>query len=735
MKKCLLPAIFLLSIHLSLCATEPSSTVTRISPQFNFDGMVSPGEWDHIAPVELTVQTPVFEGEPSEQTEIRMAYDETYIYLSGALFDSEPDKISANNKERDGGTASTEWFGFVIDSYNDNQNALGFFTTPTGSRFDAAIQNDGTGREPMSTSWNNFWDVKTVINDQGWFAEIRVPFSSLQFQAIDGKVTMGITMWRYIARHNEVHICPSISPDQGDMAMWRPSLNKEYVFEGIKQKKPFYITPYLLGGFNSINELNANETAYEKDETFIKNAGLDVKLGITNNFTLDLTANTDFAQVEADDQQVNLSRFSLFFPEKRLFFQERAGIFDFRLGRQNYLFYSRRIGIDDDGNAIPIIGGARLTGRTGDWDIGLINMQTQKFDALASNNYSVFRIKKQVLNDNSNVGLMFTNRINTDGNYNSVVGFDSRIRWLKDDFIDFKFAQAFSTDKENKPFTLDPSMLWFSMSRQSQEGFTYGSSFSYIGADFNPEIGFIDRENYTRWGIRLSYNFYADDESKLFRHGPQVRGVSYWDNYNGLYNNAFYALGYEWRWRNGIKIEARGILQYDDIQEEFEIADIATVPVGNYTYPGFRVQGESAQSKNLVTRGEFQIGQFYDGTRTTFRLSPEWNATSSLRFNFSYDFNIVDFPNRNQKFNTHVARLKALVMISTKFSISSFIQLNSLDNLYLGNIRLRYNPAEGNDLFIVFNSDLNADRLIEDPMLPRSNQSSLLVKYSYTFRL
>ena len=217
--------------------------VAKLPANFVFDGTIGAGEWEDIQPIVLIVQTPNYQGEASERTEIRIAYDQNYVYLSGALYDSEPNKILANTKERDGGDASTEWFGMLIDSYNDKQNGLGFFTTPTGSRFDAAIINDASGRSPMNLSWNNFWDVKTSVTDKGWFAEIRVPFSSLQFQIIEGKATMGITVWRYIARKNETHISPDISPSLGDMGMWRPSQAKTYVFEEIQQKKPFYITP------------------------------------------------------------------------------------------------------------------------------------------------------------------------------------------------------------------------------------------------------------------------------------------------------------------------------------------------------------------------------------------------------------------------------------------------------------------------------------------------------------
>lgn len=719
----------------TFCYGEAGIPVQKITSNFIFDGKITEGEWDNIAPLQLTVQTPNYQGDPSERTEIRIAYDANYIYLSGAMYDTEAHKILANTKERDGGDASTEWFGMVIDSYNDKQNGLGFFTTPTGSRFDAAIINDGNGRNPMNTSWNNFWDVKTVINEKGWFAEMRVPFSSLQFQTVNGKVTMGITTWRYIARKNELHICPDISPDLGEMGTWRPSKSKTYIFEDVEQKKPFYIAPYVLGGRSSIQNLNEAGTAYEADTKIIKDIGLDVKYGISNNFTLDLTVNTDFAQVEADDQQINLTRFSLFFPEKRLFFQERSGIFNFTVGSRNNLFYSRRIGIDGDGNAIPILGGARLTGRSGDWDIGLISMQTQSTDAFASNNYSVFRVKKRIINPYSDAGFLLTNNIDVDGNNNTVYGFDTNIRVGKDDFLSMKFAQSYTSGVDAKAFSADPSVFWISMSRRSQRGFVYGTSLSRLGKDFDAKIGFLERSNYVRFGSRLGYNWFPDVSSKLLRHGVSVRGVSYWENEMNTYNSAFYGIGYEWIWRNGAAIEVGTRLQYDDITTAFDLADIVDIPIEDYFYQSFQVEFSTASSKPYVLAGEIQSGNFYDGKKTTIQLAPTYNINPSLSLSATYEWNKVDFDTRNQSFIAHVGRLRALVMFSTKFSISSFIQYNSLDKLYLGNIRLRYNPKEGNDLFIVYNSDLNAERGIENPLLPMTNQSSLLLKYTYTFSL
>lgn len=719
-----------------LIASDLPVAVGTVPSGFEFDGMVKPGEWDDIIPLDMTVQAPVHGQNPTERTEIRLAYDDKYIYLSGALYDSEPDKILDNNMIRDGLEASTEWFGMVIDSYNDKQNSLGFFTTPTGNRFDAAIGNDAQGREPMNVSWNNFWDAKVVVNELGWFAEIRVPWSSLQYQIKDGKVVMGISTWRYIARKNELHICPDIPPTLGEMGMWRPSQAKEYVFENVQQNKPLYITPYVLGGLMNNNVLNTAGTEYVAQNDRIGDVGLDMKVGISNNFIADFTINTDFAQVEADDQQVNLTRFSLFFPEKRLFFQERSGIFSFRLGSRNDLFYSRRIGIDADGNQIPIIGGARMTGRAGKWDIGLLSMQTAETDNFLSNNYSVFRVKKQVINPYSNVGFLMTYNRDTDGQYNTVFGVDSEIRVGQNEFLSMKVAQSLENGQDWSITDAGQSTYWISISKRIREGFAYAASVSRLGEDFDSNIGFLERSDYTRFGKRLSYTFWPKKEGgKIFSHGISSGGAEWWDNSTNSFNSSWNRISYEFVWQNGSALEFGGQFQFDDITEAFSLADVVDVPVGRYDYQMWRVEYSSPNNKPYNVRAEFSSGAFFDGRRASLQISPNWSISPKLNLSGTYEYNDISFDVRNQAFATHVARLRAQVTLSTKFSVASFIQYNSLDKAYLGNIRLRYNPREGNDLFIVYNTDVNADRGLENPFLPATNQQSLLVKYSYTFVL
>ena len=279
-----------------------------------------------------------------------MAYDDEYIWVGARLFMKDASKITFKSKERDELLLYDDSFYVFFDTYNDNENGLGFQTMPTGLRADIAISSDAQtggsyGTNSFNIDWNTFWDVKTTHDDKGWYVEMRIPFSSLKFKPRDGITTMGLLFRRGISYYNEIDTYPACDPKYGAAAITKPSLAATIEFEGAKPSKPVYVSPYVIGGNTRNWVLNNDRTEYIKNDEPELNAGLDVKYNINSNLTLDLTANTDFAQVEADDQQVNLTRYSLYFPEKRMFFQERASLFNFSLGGFSNLFYSRNIGL------------------------------------------------------------------------------------------------------------------------------------------------------------------------------------------------------------------------------------------------------------------------------------------------------------------------------------------------------------------------------------------------------
>ena len=474
------------------------------------DGPSNEPCWGAIKPFLFVQQSPQFGIPPSERTEALVAFDDEFLFVAGRLFDREPEKIQAPTKKRDAMVASTEWFGFILDTFNDKENGLALFTTPSGLRLDAAVFNDAQARGqdpsdmPINLSWNTFWDVAVAVTDDGWFVEIRIPLSSLRFQDEDGRAVMGITFFRWIAHKNESAVFPAIPAHWGQLSAWKPSQAQEIEFHGLFAKKPLYLAPYILGGGSRTFDLNEPETAYVRTDTPKYEFGLDAKYSLTSNLTLDVTINTDFAQVEADDAQVNLTRFSLFFPEKRVFFLERTSNFDFNMGGTNTLFYSRRIGLYDD-RPVRIYGGARVVGRLGGWDVGFLDMQTAPLEDHPSENFGVLRLRKRVVNSFSYVGGIITSRIGTDGSYNITYGLDGIFRLSGDDYLSVHCAQTYKAGAANDLSSLNPTKIGLNWERRTQKGLGYHFRFSRAGPDFDPGMGFMRRENYTALSARKLY--------------------------------------------------------------------------------------------------------------------------------------------------------------------------------------------------------------------------------------
>lgn len=678
----------------------------------------------------MTMHSPVFEGPLSQNTEVKIFYNSTHIFMAASMFDTEPEKIQAAGLYRDGIQMTNDWIGILLDSYNDKENFLCFFTNPEGVRTDFVIYNDAEGPMPFQISWNAFWDVEVIRNELGWTAEYRIPLSSLRFQVKNNTAVMGLNVQRYIPRYNEFQSFPSIDPKWGPMAVSKPSKAREVMFTNITSKTPIYITPYALGGYEMLNELNDNETYYIKEEEFVKSIGLDLKYGITSNLTMDLTVNTDFAQVEADDLQVNLTRFSLFFPEKRLFFQERASMFDFNTGGPNRVFYSRKIGIDDDGNPVDIYAGVRMVGRIGKWDLGFLDMQTAESDSLPSENFGVLRLRQQVFNENSYMGGIFTSRIGVNGDQNFVAGLDGIIRLFDDDYLTYNFVQTFETGIDP---SIESSLIRAEMNSRNREGFGYEIGISRTGEDYNPGIGFVHRTGAIRLGDRLFYGWLPGESSSLIRHIISLEANGYVNNKDGFIESAIIGPSWDFEYKSGSF--GKFSLQYnrEELTEEFELTDDIDVPIGKYSFIDFT--GMYATPMGSLFRSDFaaNFGGFFDGWRISAAAKPTWSISKHLELGLGYEFNHVEFEERNDKLTAHIGRIRALFMFDTKFSARAFVQYDSFDDIMVINFRLRYNWREGNDIYLVYNEGVNTDRFNRTPYPPVTDNRTLLLKFTYTF--
>lgn len=734
--------IFLFSYlsMLSLHAQHDSIYVVHRIDYINFDGIVDDEAWDKILPVQLIQYSPNPGQAPTEKTEIRFAFDDKYFYGSIRAYDSQPDKIRANSLYRDR-LSGSDHFEILLDSYNDNESAFIFNVIPTGVRSDNAISNDATGGTISSGSWinrdfNTFWDTKVSRNAQGWFAEVRIPFSSLRFQDHDGEVIMGLSAQRKIARKLERLVYPAISPTI-DWAFLKPSLAQKIMFKGIKPSKTVYITPYVLSGLNQTNEINASVTDYDKVNDFQFDAGADIKFSITNNITMDLSINTDFAQAEADDQLVNLSRFSLFYPEKRQFFQERANIFDFFTGGQSRLFFSRRIGISNDGRAVPIIGGVRAVGRIGEWDLGIMNMQSKGLADFDAENFGVLRVKKRVFNENSYVGGMFTSRLSENGKHNLAFGIDGLIKIFGDDYLNFNWSHSSDRPESIRPNVRSSNDNRFAieLNRRRKVGLGYNIGFIYSGEDYLPAMGFVDRENFKFGTASLAQTWLFPKESYFFSQTIQIKGSGYFDNNSNDLISA--EIGAEWQFSN--RTLDIGLLSYkwnyENLFDNLSLSKNVSIPIGVYKFSRILASYAMAGEKVLRTGIEIETGTFYDGWLNIISLSPSWYVSKHLELGLQYSFYNATFSERNTELDIHVARLRIGTALNIKLSANTFLQYNSDAKVFSANMRFRYNFKEGNDLWVVLNEGLNTHRSGSIPQLPLSNAKSILIKYLYTFQL
>lgn len=728
----MLCCLLFILVHSLYPQEQDDILVPRLNSPVTFDGYANDPVWEEIEPFPMTTQTPSFGQEPSQRTEIRIAHDDDYLYVVARLYDDEPEKIQTSGLYRDDGSLSQDRIGFLLDTFNDYENSVGFFTNPAGSRTDFAVYSDGMGSPPYEMSWNTFWDVAVAQDDEGWYAEFRVPFSSLRFNDDDGTVVMGFTVWRYIARTNEIVIFPAIPPRWGFYSWARASQAQRIQFEGIYSQKPLYITPYILTGGAWNPHLNTAGTRYERTGEFERDVGLDLKYGITNNLTLDLTFNTDFAQVEVDDRQVNLTRFSLFFPEKRLFFQERAGIFEFRTGGPDRLFHSRRIGIVD-GEQVRIFGGARLVGRIGSWDLGLINMQTEETTISPSENMGVMRLRRQVFNDNSYTGGMMTSRLGNDGSYNIAYGFDGVINVFRDDYLTLHFAQTIDRDDPASVRSLDRSHIRLRMDRRSIDGPGYDIEVARVGERYHPALGFVHRHDFVRIGNSLFLGWLSGADSRYQRQRIAIDGFAFFSNDDGSVESA--QIGPLWTaaLKTGASVTLAIRQSFENLREGFSLSDGATIPSGKYTFYTLNA------NYNLPFRGLFtantsvETGSFYDGSRFAVGVHPTWKPSIHFELGGTYQFFAIRFPSRNEGLDAHILRARINVMFNTMVQIMAFIQFSSTDEEVGLNVRLRYNPREGNDLYIVFNDGLNTNRHSTVPVQPLSNGRAVLLKYTYTF--
>jgi len=748
LKKLLVWFIFLIMPLFVLGVNDNSLLqIKKTTKSIKFDGKCTEPFWDGHEAIPMSMFRPNYGDKPTQQSEVFITFDDKYIYVGARLKYSGGAKPTVTTKKRDGSDGGSDNFGILFDTFNDNENALCFETNPSGMRSDFTISNDGQtnmGKRPFGKSWNTFWDVETTLEGDLWQVEMRIPLSSLRFQQKDGVVLMGVSIWRSIIDLQEWQVFPLMSNKFGNFSIWKPSQSKKVVLHDIERKNPIYLTPYVLAGFEQASKLNEAHTKYDMKNEYKLNAGLDLKYSLSSNMTMDLTLNTDFAQVEADDQMVNLTRFSLFYPEKRQFFIERSSIFTMRTGYLDRLFYSRRIGLHE-GEMVPIIAGARLVGRAGKWDLGFMDMQTASIDyiddeidslvSIESTNHGVLRVRKGIINSTSYLGGMVTSKVDANGNYNVNTAIDLIYNPFSDDYITANYVQTFDSDAAIKNNILDYGKLYFNWQNRSSVGVNYDFILARAGKYYDPEMGFEMMDDYSRIFGLIGYGWvYNETDRKLLS-----QQIFFWTWLNKMNIDMKTdilksQLGYNFSVKSGFSVRLELENAYEYLDESFDISDDLTFPSGEYIYQTIKGSIFTPKNKLISVRTKIGGGTFYDGNM--FTLGPAeilMRASSTLKLGLDYQFSQINVPSRDQFFSSHLARLRTELTFTTKLSLLVYFQYSSIDQFGINNIRFRYNPREGNDLYLVYNGGYNTWLEREDPTLPRVDQNTIILKYTYTF--
>lgn len=717
----------------SQTVSEKPLSIPKSEESISWNTIFEADVWDTIDPLPMVQYAPSYGDPMSQDTDIRLVHDKKYLYVYGKMYDSDPEGVRINSLYRDR-ESGDDLFAVVLDAFNDNETAMWFVVNPAGVRIDMEVSNNAEGRGSINFDWNTFWDAKGRETGYGWEAAMRIPFSSLGFQRGDEKVTMGLISYRLISRENERHIFPDIPPD------WRrgfakPSQARKVTLSDIGDQNPVYITPYGLTGFNQFSELSDDGNTYERKVDYTYEPGVDVRYPLSSNLTLDFTLNTDFAQVEADDQQLDLERFDIFLPEKRQFFQERANIFDFSTGGPNRLFYSRRIGLHEN-EPIRILGGSRLTGRIGSWDIGILDMQTARRSDIGvpSENFGVARLRRTVFNQNSYAGGMITSRMGEDGSYNIGVGLDGQIRVIGDEYFIYNYAQTFDDALDvNAQNPFDNSLLRLQWSRQRSEGFNYTLTYKRTGERYEPEMGFEQRDFYTLLYTRFDYGYFTDSDNSLRKINYRVRSSINWRNEDGSVESVSVEQPLAFEYDNGARISFSGLYWYEDLRSPLNFTESVAVPQGSYNFYGGAVEYRMAKSSLLRSNIRAGYNSFYDGSRFSLSAQPTWNVSRYLELGGELEASYLNFPERNQEMEAYVARFRSLFSLNQHLSVQTLIQYDNINRNFLSNLRFRYNFREGNDLWIVYNENLNTDIHHVSPALPRLDSRTVMIKYTYTF--
>ena len=719
--------------------------VVYAEEKINVDGRLDDAAWQGVPFQGDFLQREPNEGEPAtERTEIGVLYDEQHLYFGIRCYDSEPDKIIAREMRRDEIVDDDDYFELIIDTYYDRRSGYYFITNPHGSKREAVLANEGRNYNP---NWDGVWMCRARITEEGWFLEIAIPWKTLRFAEQDSSV-WGFNCARMIRRKNEHVFWQLIPRDLGRTGVFRLSeAGTLQGLSGLKMGGNLELLPYFLGGLE--NDLN---TGFKTDR--LGDTGLDTKIALTANLTLDLTLNTDFAQVEADQEQVNLTRFSLYYPEKREFFLEGGETFSFGGGGFQHwhrgggdtdmnLFYSRRLGLVD-GHEARIMGGAKMVGKIGQYRIGVMNIFTDDVTyvndedetvKVNATNFSVFRLSRDILRRGS-IGLMILNKEELRSeHYNRSVGIDGNLP--VSDYFTFSgyLAGTFGPDRvENGDrFDMNKQNIAGKLSLDyNSDLWQFSTSYQDIGGRFNPEMGFNRRTDYRLGTASATYSPRPKKSSVVRKFGYQING-NYRSDHESVLLDTEIGASYSIEFQNSSRFSVGMKRNKEFIDYDWTVREGFLIPTGIYTGFDYSVSMESDKSRPVAGGINLNYENYYTGHNASFGLASTVTRIQPIRMEIDYTHNYVDLPEGS--FHTNTLGLRMFYFFSTELYLKAYVQWND-DKLYnegkervISNVLLRWIYSPGSDLYLVYNDG----RLI-GPGQDEIQNRTLMLKTTFFWR-
>ncbi|MAT40221.1 MAG: hypothetical protein CL946_11525 [Ectothiorhodospiraceae bacterium] len=659
----------------------------RIQASITLDGILSEPQWQEAKRIPGLTQHEPLSGIPGqERTEIAVLYDDDNLYIGFWGYDSNPDEIVAKKLWRDFGWGDEDNFQIIIDPYDDDRNGYLFAVNANGAIADALVADNGF---KYNADWDGVWECAARITDEGWFAEIVIPLSNMRFH--EGEETQwGINFEREVMRTQETMRWTGWESDRDFN-----QVSEAGTLAGLRRLHSpnlVDIRPYGVGGMREQRNTDV-ETVFD--------AGLDVDYRVTPTTRLSLTVNPDFAQVESDRLQINLTRFSIFYPEKRKFFLEGKEFFDFQMGFDTRPFYSRRIGLDEDGNEIPIIGGLRMLQKDGSSSLGALVMQTAEHGESATANYAAARYKHDIL-EQSHIGFLGVNKIQ-DGEVNTVYAGD--FRYSTSSFMGDKnlsggviLAQSLTSDRAEKHG--GAQRVYIAYPNDFLDAYAVASR---VDDRFNPEVGYLKRRSfrtyYTRWDFEPRPSFLP------FIRKFQFRPLEL-DYYESDETGELENLNYTFRplaiqFQSGDEIKFDVVRLAERIPRRFNIFGDVYLEPDTYWYTQYWVQGGTSASRPLSMSGWFATGEFYNGNRTFWGGGTSWKLSKHLILIGEYSRSDIELP--NGAFSTEEVAGRVNFATSSKLFGSVFAQYNNEHESILLNFRINWIPKPGADVYLVVN--------------------------------